>query len=180
LLRRGCDELLREDGAEPAFEGAAARVGVEFGDAAARGAGDAIEVGIDLVGEFAGVDFVPGDAASGCIEGGAKAEQEGIPGGGVAGRAGAGENEFIDAQFEEEFQLIGLGGAGSIAEEDGGDVFEELGGREAVPRSFGAGVETLDGLRNGGTQRGGLGNGRGRGNHALNEVLNPASTMPEK
>jgi len=59
--------VLGEDGAEPAFEGAAAHVVVELGDAAAIAVGDAIEVGVEFVGDFAASGFVAGDAVGALI-----------------------------------------------------------------------------------------------------------------
>lgn len=61
------DVVLGEDGAEPTFERATAHVVVELRDAAAFAVRDAVEVGVEFVGDFAAGGFVAGNAVGALI-----------------------------------------------------------------------------------------------------------------
>ena len=107
--------FLREDGAEPAFEGSAASVGSELRNAFAIARVRAVEIGVKSVGEFVGGRVFAGDAERGEIELLAVSGEENFPGGVVTLGAGAGEGELVDAQAQEEDTDFGFGtGRGGV------------------------------------------------------------------
>jgi len=100
---QGVDVALREDGAEPGFEGAAS-VEIAKEGAAVGGSGETVQVGKKRVGEFTGCGRVWRTAENGG-SGGAQVAAEGgnemIPCGGAALRASAGEGEILQVQCGE-------------------------------------------------------------------------------
>lgn len=95
------DVALGDGGAQPAEQRSAALVGGERGAAMAVAQVEAVELGVEAVGEFAALGFIAGDGDGGAGEGLLVECEEALPGARLALGAGVGERQVGEAQAAE-------------------------------------------------------------------------------
>ena len=104
------DESLGQHGAQPCGKRAAAVIAAQGRLAPAVLLTQAVEIGVERVGQVAGLGIGAGQPVGGLIEGGAVGGHEALPGRFPAFGAGVGQHQVVDAELAEEANLLARGG----------------------------------------------------------------------